>query len=379
MERKPKVAEKITVCEKNMCTGCMACVDICPKDAVKVVDSLDAYNAVIDETLCINCNACHKICQNNREDIEFKNTISSYQGWVNNEEFRANSSSGGFGTELIRSFVGKNGIGCSCVFKNGEFIFDFAYKEDDCKSFTGSKYVKSNPKGIYKVIKKELISGRRVLFVGLPCQVSALKIYVGKKLEDNLYTVDLICHGSPSPSMIQKFFDESGLSLNECETVAFRKNNFYHVYADGKGIEKEPIFDMYTHTFLNFIDFTENCYVCKYAQKQRVGDITIGDSWGSSLPEEEQKKGISLALCQTTKGEELLKASNLKLFDVDYENAVENNKQLNHPSSIPIEREKFFRLIKSNNKFKLTAAKCFPQLAVKQGIKKILIHLHAIN
>ena len=38
----------VTVCEKDMCAGCMACIDICPKDAITIRDSLHAYNAVID-------------------------------------------------------------------------------------------------------------------------------------------------------------------------------------------------------------------------------------------------------------------------------------------------------------------------------------------
>ena len=40
------------------------------------------------------------------------------------------------------------------------------------------------------------------------------------------------------------------------------------------------------------IDYTENCYSCRYASQSRVSDISLGDSWGSELSEEEKKKGI---------------------------------------------------------------------------------------
>lgn len=44
----------ITVCEKGKCTGCMECIDICPKGAIQVVDSMIEYNAIIDLEKCIN-------------------------------------------------------------------------------------------------------------------------------------------------------------------------------------------------------------------------------------------------------------------------------------------------------------------------------------
>ena len=54
------------VCEKNKCAGCMACVDICPKQAISVLDDMEHMNAVIDTNLCVNCNACHNVCQQNK-------------------------------------------------------------------------------------------------------------------------------------------------------------------------------------------------------------------------------------------------------------------------------------------------------------------------
>ena len=83
-----------TVCEKNKCTGCMACLEVCPKKAIKLEDTLDAYNAVICEDFCIHCNACTCVCQNVNNSIEFKKTISWYQGWSSDEWNRENSSSG---------------------------------------------------------------------------------------------------------------------------------------------------------------------------------------------------------------------------------------------------------------------------------------------
>ena len=62
----------------------------------------------------------------------------------------------------------------------------------------------------------------------------------------------------------------------------------------------------------------------------RVSDITLGDSWGSNLDIQEQRKGISLILNQTQKGKELLEQSELELMDVELNRAIEHNHQLRH-------------------------------------------------
>ena len=361
-----------TVCKLNQCTGCMACIDICPKQAIRIKDSLNSYNAVINEKLCVSCNLCHKVCQNNNE-VEYLNPIDWKQGWRKDPELRAQSSSGGAAASLMTAFAEKYGTVCSCVFQNGEFRFQFAENAEDISKFIGSKYVKSNPEGIYKQVRRKLANGQPVLFVGLPCQVEALKIFVGEKYQNKLYTVDLICHGSPSPKFLQMFLQEYGYSLESVEEITFRKKAHFHLSKDYVGMEPESVTDTYTHAFLNCLDYTENCYDCKYARKERISDLTIGDSWGSELPKEEQDKGISLILCQTEKGRELLMESDMELFPVDSERAIAYNRQLRHPSLPPIQREKFLKCFRKSIKFSLSVRKAYPKVFIKQAIKKLLI------
>ena len=158
----------ITVCEKGKCTGCMECIDICPKGAIQVVDSMIEYNAIIDLEKCINCNACHKACQNNHELMLVK-PICWNQGWAADENIREESSSGGLATAIERAFIRNGGVVCSCTFHSGRFEFDFAETEGEVGKFLGSKYVKSNPGGIYKKVLERLKDGEKILFVGLPC------------------------------------------------------------------------------------------------------------------------------------------------------------------------------------------------------------------
>ena len=74
-----------TVCAKNQCVGCMACFDMCPKSAITIVDTRQAYNAVIDEEKCIHCGICTNVCQNNKETT-LKHPETWYQGWIEDEK-----------------------------------------------------------------------------------------------------------------------------------------------------------------------------------------------------------------------------------------------------------------------------------------------------
>lgn len=367
-----------TVCKEEQCAGCMACVDICPKGAISIKDNLQCYNAVINEELCVNCDACQKVCQSNHPASTVA-PIFWQQGWTLQDEVRAKSSSGGAAAELSRAFVASGGIVCSCVFRNGVFGFEFAETVDQLQKFVGSKYVKSNPVGIYKQISDKLKQEKKVLFIGLPCQVSALKNFVLSKYQKNLYTVDLICHGTPSPEILEKFLNQHHYSLKNLKDICFRMKAKFQVFEDYKGIVTPGVSDRYTIAFLNGLTYTENCYSCQYAKRERVSDLTIGDSWGNELETEEQEKGISLILCQTEKGTELLNNARLHLESVDVDRAVMNNHQLHAPSNMPEGRYAFFHLLNEGKNFDSLVKKNFPKQCFRQDVKKILIKAKIIG
>ena len=368
------VEHEKTVCKFNQCCGCSACVDICPKNAITIKDTLKAYNAVIDENKCVNCGACTKVCQQVSR-VKMIKPIEWHQGWSTDKVIRMNGSSGGACGALAKAFVRMGGSVCSCVFREGEFEFVFANNSDELDQFAGSKYVKSNPIGVYKEIQKRLKCQTKILFIGLPCQIAAVKKFVGEKLQADLYTVDLICHGTPSPKLLEIFLQQYGRSLNEIQDIQFRVKGKYQVYEGNKGIITTGVVDKYLIAFLNALSFTENCYSCPYAKEERVSDITLGDSWGTDLSKKEQKQGLSLLLVQTEKGVELLKKAELHLEKVDIKNAIKNNHQLTEPSSAPYTRDFFFDGVKNNKSFNSLVFKCFPTACLKEDIKTILIRM----
>lgn len=362
------------VCKENQCTGCMACVEACSQNAIKINDGIIAFNAVIDPEKCINCRVCERVCQNNSES-EFISPIAWYQGWAEHPEDRAASSSGGFGSMLAKRMIELNGVVCSCVFRNGEFRFEFIDRVEDLSFIKGSKYVKSNPERIYGQIKDYLNRGQKVLFLGLPCQVAAVKKYIGKKYDNLLYTVDLICHGTPSSKLLDTYLREKKIDIRKLKSIAFREKTVFRLYAENRMIVPKRTIDWYSYAFLQSLDYTENCYTCKFARTERVSDITIGDSWKSSVGKDEMQKGVSLALCQTEKGMKLLNESDVTILKVDLEKAIKSNHQLMHPSIAPVQRGTFFNELIKKKSFHRAVFRAYPKLYFRNQVKVILANI----
>lgn len=361
-----------TVCELNKCCGCMLCHDLCPKNAIEVIDSMEAHNAVINNDLCVKCDICRNACQR-VNPVQLKKPITWHQGWAEDENIRKTSTSGGMAAAIMHAFYRKHGNVCACTFENGEFIYRFVRSEDDIKNFVGSKYVKSDPSGIYKQIRERLTRGEKVLFIGLPCHAAAVKKFLDSGYSENLFTADIICHGTPSAKMAELFLKDCDASLNKIKKIAFRENEKYKISFDGEPVLPENIMDPYILSFLNGLDFTENCYSCKYAALERVSDITLGDAWGSELWNSEKDKGLSLMLCQTEKGEALIRDAEAVVKDIDIFKASKSNRQLNAPHSVPAEREKFFREVRKHNRFSYAVWSCYPKEALKRRIKLLAV------
>lgn len=364
-----------TVCRQDQCVGCMACVDLCPQKAISILDTCLAYNAVIDPDKCIDCGICTKVCQNHNQ-MHLVHPKSWYQGWIKEEALRGRSSSGGAAKALSRKFVRLGGVVISCCFEKGAFCFRKAEHLEELEHFTGSKYVKSNPGGVYRTIQKTLKQGKKVLFIGLPCQVAAVQTVLGKL--ENLYTVDLICHGTPSPKLLEDFLALKKIDLGAVDTIAFRHKGAFGIEATQKPLSQPGSVDDYLLTFLCGLDYTENCYHCKFAGIERGSDLTIGDSWESDLPQQEQQKGISLILCQTEKGEALLKQSEMELYPVDLEHAIQFNAQLREPTVKTKRHDLFFEKYLAKD-FNRATFCCLPYKCIKQSIKRVLLKMKILK
>lgn len=194
------------ICNTSECTGCMACANICPYHAISVVQDEEGFDRPkIDQKLCMDCGLCQKTCP-----INYHPSITEpkkiFSGWSSNESVRMGSSSGGAFTEIARPILEEGGVVFGCVL-NENLKAEHSYVEtlnDLTHKLCGSKYVQSRIGKSYVTAKNFLKQGRKVLFSGTPCQIAGLKNYLRKDY-DNLITVDLICHGVPSPIVFEDY------------------------------------------------------------------------------------------------------------------------------------------------------------------------------
>lgn len=213
-----------SICEHDLCCGCMTCVQVCNHKAITIHTDEEGFDRpIIDEHLCVDCGLCKNTCPANKLP-EKHEPLRIFSGWSKDESTRINSSSGGAFTEIARPILQQGGVVFGCALsKNLQAEHVYVENMEDLQSkLRGSKYVQSRIGNSYKQAKAFLQTGRTVLFSGTPCQIAGLKNYLRRDY-DNLYTVDLLCHGVSSPLIFEeykKFMEES--QEMKIENINFR-------------------------------------------------------------------------------------------------------------------------------------------------------------
>lgn len=334
------------ICEIKKCTGCGLCTAVCPKSCITLEkNEYGSFKYRVDEEKCIHCGKCHKMCPQNSQDSGHE-PIRCYAGWATESSERATSSSGGIAAAMYRQILKNGGAVVGAYYENGEFRLKLTENEEDIDRFKGSKYVNCTSKNIFKSVKEKIESGKTVLFIGTPCQVASIKSYIGEsKL---LYTVDLICHGTPPQTYFEEHFKASEKGIT---AVNFRENGTIFRFrmddADGNAYRIDGGTDEYYLSFINGITFSDCCYECRYANTERISDITIGDFWGidEAIKSKEKVDRVSLVLCNTLHGKQLLDGMpDIQLIERDMSEALPNNEQLTRPFRRSKDRIKFEKL-----------------------------------
>lgn len=359
------------ICKKETCTGCFACVNACPNNCIEMKEDEFGYiYPVINEEKCVHCNLCKRTCPQLNQ-IKSNNIIKAYAIASKNDCNRKSSTSGGAASVFYENVLKDDGVcyGVSNI-DNNSFNFTRITNVDEIEKLRGSKYVHAYINNQYKNVKEDLMNNKKVLFIGTPCQIAGLSGYLKHEYE-NLITVDLVCHGVPP----QKFLREQLKIYGEEKIgkILFRKGNKYvfEIYNQkGELITKDNSVDYYKEGFLSELFYRENCYNCRYAQKERVSDITIGDFWGldsNSKLYDTKSIGVSLVLINTEKGLAFFDSckDDIVFEEHDIEEAIKENKQLHH-ASIKNNKYEYFRqqYLKTNFAFA-----CKRSRTIKQRIK----------
>lgn len=322
--------EILNMCDS--CCGCGACFNTCPVHAIAMNPDQEGFlYPEIDQQKCVQCGKCEKVCPVLSSPRVSQPLQKAYYGWINDEEVRKNSSSGGAFTAIANTALSENGVVFGAVYD--PFLKKVVHKctECDLSAHRKSKYVESDTLKTFSEVRCYLEENRHVVYCGAPCQIAGLKNFLGKACE-TLTTVDFICHGVPSMKMLNDHMD----TLEEkykSKVVHFdfrpkHKGWSQHYlkvfFCNHQSYTSSYILDHYFKAFFSNVCLRKSCYRCKYAMTH-VSDIAIGDFWHVHKynPGINDEKGISLILINTETGDQVLNKikEKMTLYDISPEEA----------------------------------------------------------
>lgn len=342
------------ICDYRECTGCTACASICRHGAIVMTEDAEGFlRPVIDSALCVDCGLCKRVCPINDDNCgkEIRSTIIAKS---KDRQTLLTSSSGGIFTELCKAWSKDK----DTYYIYGAALIDGVVKHiginniKDAYVFKGSKYVQSDVRYIFPEIQQKLKGGEHVLFSGTPCQVAGLKDFLIKDY-DNLFCVDFVCHGVPSPKVFenyQKYLENKYKSrirnlffgrklngwINRYFYVEFENNRVYKNFS----ITND---DPYMTLYFSHYSIRPSCEVCHFTTTRRNGDVTLSDAWGVEKlhPEFDFADGASMVMCSTDKGAGLVDSikDNICYFEDSVDRYLMYNPQLARPVKFASNRD----------------------------------------
>ena len=334
------------------CTGCGACVQRCPKRCISWTQREFGFRyPQIDKDACVNCGQCEKVCPIDKA-LEVSAEQKAYAAVHKDDEVLAKSTSGGAFTAIADAVFAQGGIVYGAAMLDGMQVKHIRTSgKDDFEGLRSSKYLQSDTGTTYQMVEQDLKQGKTVLYSGTPCQIDGLKNFLGKDYE-NLYTVDIVCHGVGSQAYFDKYMDYARERYGKIKALRFRSKEYAGWSCGGVVVVDSSVclkkipyrdFDNYYYSyFLSGDIYRKSCYSCKYANTNRVGDFTLGDYWGVealNLPLQTEN-GCSLLLVNNRHAMQLLdEIESLDRVETTVEQAAHCNKQLNAPSKLMDSRQ----------------------------------------
>lgn len=341
------------ICQHNICTGCQACRLVCPKHCISMQeDERGNIYPVIDQSLCIDCKKCQKVCPSLNSLTFSEQPLNVFAGWAKDKKARKYSTSGAISYVLSKHFLQNGFYFCGVIWTKNGAVHKISSDISEIKSFQGSKYSHSDVKDTYKEIQQILNLGKKILFSGTPCQVAALRNFLKKEYE-NLYTVDIICHGVPSRRILREHIKNiEKIHGKKVVEMRFRDKQPDQLHTCCKYIFEDSTFvlceynkDFFFRAFVDNYALRENCFNCQYSKIQRVSDLTIADFWSyrpKTMKFYNYELGVSIIIVNSNKGNKLI---NCIKNDIVYEtrNYQEcSNKNMHAPQDKPQDYESFW-------------------------------------
>ena len=361
--------DKKYVCSKNKCTGCSACLNICPVNAIKFVENKEGFlYPEIDLDKCIHCDKCRNTCIALHPKITSSKIEECHAIKAISDEVRKISSSGGVFHYLATKILEEKGVVYGAELKNFKVEHIRITDTKDLIKIKGSKYAQSNLKNVFQQVQKDLKDNKKVLFSGTPCQIQGLKKYLNQDYE-KLYTVSVICHGVINDKLMKKRILEFEKQYDtKMKSLKYRsKINGWDkstIEFDSKRIRKSYAFteDSLMNLYINNFILRESCYACPAkGLENNIADIILGDYWGIYHVHREMfdNLGVSAIIIKTPKGKNLYDKVKNQFIEkeTDIQNIVKYNPSLIESVRRPLERSKIFNDIE-NNELKILSRIC---------------------
>ena len=386
----------IQIKNKRDCCGCNACGDVCNHQAITFkTDGEGFWYPEVDSQKCTDCHLCEKVCPmlhiEELKQNDFKEP-KVYGCYHNDIVIRFDSTSGGIFSALAQEMYKQNGYVSGAVYTDTFDVKNFISNDKkDLKRLRSSKYLQSNAEGLYREIKSLLQRGEKVLACGSPCQMAALRQFLGKDY-DNLLIVDFLCRATNSPKVFHKYLDSLEVRYGS-KIIAVKDKNKDHgwhslarkiTFEDGQVYYGESHIDDYRRGYHMNVYERPSCYNCQFKGFPRISDITLADFWGLQQidPAMDKNLGTSLVLINSKKGDLFFEKIKPKLVCKSYQlsQAIQGNRTAIMGGELPypknINREEFFKDLDKIS-FDQCASKYFPytddsMLSVKAKLKNIL-------
>ena len=359
----------IEIKSKQECCGCGACMQVCPKQCITMQTDTEGFAYPrVDGSQCIDCGACQRVCPMLNPKAP---TLpqATYATKNRNEEVRMKSSSGGVFTLLAERVIREGGVVFGAKFdEEWRVVHDHTDTVEGLAAFRGSKYVQSVVGDSYKAVEKLLKEGRKVLFSGTPCQVAALKASLRREY-DNLLTVEVVCHGVPSPQVWSDYLVDrcaghcgevslqsaiKSISLRD-KSTGWKSYSVAVEFATSKSNGGEPLVELtpymedpFMRGFLKNLTLRPSCYHCAARQGRSGADIALADYWGVHTIHDgvDDDKGVGLVLVYSDKGADYFGGikENIDHFASDYNKAIGFNPCVVTSVAEPKDRALFWEL-----------------------------------
>lgn len=378
--------KRITLAPQSMCTACGACTQVCPQYCIQMLpNNTGGIYPVINEKLCKQCGNCMKVCPALQDTDEKYTPQQVYAAWNTDKQVRMQAASGGI-VSAIYEYALQNGyktFGVKYTVRQKAAYIPICTQED-MAACRNSKYVFSDISGILKDIKAYLQQGETVILPALPCQVAAVLRFLGGR-HHRLILIDIVCHGVCPVEYLNQHITYIQRK-RQADRLYFRDPAYgthkyvLSLYEQEKLICRQSVHgtDVYQLGYHKALNYRENCYQCRYATPNRLGDLTVADfsGLGRLEPFDESRQSVSCVMVSSNTGAKLLE--DLQHADMvvcrprPMAEALDYEHQLKAPSVPHKNRQVFIDAYQKNGRYDIAARKALKKDIAINCVKKIL-------